>query len=556
MSRLPPRWTALALSLAAGLAAGFAHPPFGFLPGLLGFALLMRLVDDAAEARPLRSAFWRGWLAGVGYFAVGVWWVTEPFQVDPSQTWMAPFALILLAGGLALFWGGAAALYRWSRPGGVLRGFVFAGALSALEWARGHVLTGFPWNLPGEAWAAGSPPSQAAAVVGAYGLTWLTVSLAATPALAFDRGTGRLRRLAPLAVAAAGLAALYGAGAWRLQHARPLAEPQPVVRIVQADIDQKDKWRPENLPQIVSLYASLSQAPAKQAPAVVIWPEGALPAVINDLLTPGSPYVELIAEALEPGQTLMMGANRAALGAAGQTQYFNSLVALRRDGAGLAVSGAYDKWRLVPFGEFLPAGELASQWGVRSLVHMPDDFTPGPFPRPMTVRGLPTVQPLICYEALFPGLSAKAAKAVGLRPRWIVNVSNDAWFGATSGPLQHLNMARYRAIEEGLPVIRATPTGVSAIIDPFGRIRSTDRLGLGEMGTIDAPLPRRLRATLYSRFAETAFGCMLAFSALCVCATRFVRRRLWRRLGSPGPAVRLEGVHDEGTGTRPRPQSH
>ena len=529
MSRLPPRWTALALSLAAGLAAGFAHPPFGLLPGLLGFGLLMRLVDGAAEARPLRSAFWRGWLSGVGYFAVGVWWVTEPFQVDPGQTWMAPFALVFLAGGLALFWGAAAMLYRWSRPRGVLRVIAFAGAISALEWTRGHVLTGFPWNLPGEAWAAGSPPSQAAATVGAYGLTWLTVALAATPALALDRAQerdgGLLRRLAPLAIAAAGVAVLYGAGAWRLNHARPLAEPQPVIRIVQANIDQKDKWRPENLPQIVSLYASLSQSPARQTPAAVIWPEGALPAVINDLLAPGSPYVGLLAEALKPGQTLMMGANRAGRGSDGQTQYYNSLVALRRDASGLVVTGTYDKWRLVPFGEFMPAGELASRWGVRSLVHMPDDFTPGPFPQPMAPQGLPAVQPLICYEALFPGLAAKAVRSTGQRPRWIVNVSNDAWFGVTSGPLQHLNMARYRAIEEGLPVIRATPTGESAVIDSFGRIRPTDRLGLGEMGTIDAPLPPRLRATLYGRFAETAFSCMLSLSALCVCATRFVRRR-------------------------------
>jgi len=518
----PPRWAAALLALASGLAAGLAHPPFGLLPGLLGFGLMMRLVDEAAPARPLRSAFLRGWLAGVGYFATGVWWVTEPFQVDPGQTWMAPFALVFMAAGLALFWGAAAALYRWSRPRGFGRVIAFAGALATLEWARGHVLTGFPWNLPGEAWPAGSPPSQAAAVMGVYGLTWLTVLLAAIPALAFDAAP-RARRAVAVGLAVLGTAALYAGGALRLAHARPLDEPRPVIRIVQANIDQKEKWRPENLSQVVATYTALSRAPAQVSPDVVIWPEGALPAVINDLLAPGSPYVGLIADALEPGQTLMMGANRAEAGPNGQDRYFNSLIAMRRDAEGLRVTGIYDKWRLVPFGEFLPLGKIASQIGLRSLVRMPDDFTGGAFPRPLTPDGLPPVQPLICYEALFPRITAKAGEAAGIRPRWIVNVSNDAWFGFTSGPLQHLNMAAYRAIEEGLPMVRATPTGVSAVIDAFGRIAPKSRLELGKMGIIDASLPPRLQATLYSRFAECVFGVMLLFSALCMGATRFAK---------------------------------
>ena len=440
---------------------------------------------------------------------------------------MAPFALVLMAGGLSLFWGAAAALYRWSRPRGVPRVVAFAGALAALEWARGHVLTGFPWNLPGEAWASGSAPSQAAAVFGAYGLSWLTVALAALPALAFDPTT-RLRRAAAVGAAVLGVAALYAGGAWRLDHARPVDAPGPVVRIIQANIDQKEKWKPENLGQIIATYAALSRAEAKAPPAVVIWPEGALPAVINDLLAPGSPYAEPIAAAVLPGQTLMMGANRADVGPNGTVHYFNSLIALRRDEEGLMVTGVYDKWRLVPFGEYLPLGDLASRIGLRSLVRMPEDFSGGEFPRPLTPEGLPAVQPLVCYEALFPRITDKAAKAAGVRPRWIVNVSNDAWFGATSGPLQHLNMAGYRAIESGIPVVRATPTGVSAVIDAFGRTGPKDRLELGRMGIIDATLPPRLQATLYSRFAETTFGVMLLFSAGCMSATRFARRHQGR----------------------------
>ena len=214
---------------------------------------------------------------------------------------------------------------------------------------------------------------------------------------------------------------------------------------------------------------------------------------------------------LAPGQTLLMGANRADIGKGGDIAYFNSLIALRRQAAGLEITGVYDKHRLVPFGEFIPLGDLATRYGFRSLVHMPEDFTAGPPPRPMTARDLPPLQPLICYEALFPGFASKAARQAGLRPRWLLNVSNDAWFGRTSGPWQHLNMASYRAIEEGLPLVRATPTGVSAVVDAFGR--QAARLALGRLGTIDARLPPPLPATPYGTFGDLAFAAMLLASS-------------------------------------------
>jgi len=201
-----------------------------------------------------------------------------------------------------------------------------------------------------------------------------------------------------------------------------------------------------------------------------------------------------------------MGANRADRGPDGRPRYFNTLLAFRREGTTLRVAGVYDKHRLVPFGEFLPLGDLARTLGIRSLVHMEDDFTPGPRPRPLVAPGLPAVQPLICYEALFPGL------AVGPRPEWILNVSNDAWFGATSGPWQHLNIASYRAIEQGLPIVRATPTGVSAIIDAQGRLVPGLKLGLGAYGVIDAPLPRPAAPTPYSRWGDIPFALLLVLS--------------------------------------------
>jgi apolipoprotein N-acyltransferase len=509
----------------AGLAAAAAHPPFGLLPGLLAYGLMMRLADGARPERPLRSAFLRGWLVGVGYFGLSIWWVVEPFQVEPDLAWMAPFALVMMAGGLALFWGLGFLVYRAGGPRGFGRALVFAGALSAVEWLRGHVLGGFPWDLPGESWRAGSAPSQAAAVVGAYGLTWITVALGALPALAFDKAASPLRRGLALAAAVLGVGLLYAGGAARLALARPLAEPPVQIRVVQANIDQKEKWRSENLGLVFDAYARLTVAPASTPPRVVIWPEGALPAVIDDLLAPGSPYVGRLQAALAPGQTLLMGANRAGRGRGGKVEYFNSLIALRREDAGLSVTGIYDKRQLVPFGEFMPLGDLASKIGLRSLVHMPEDFTAGPEPRPITPAGLPPVQPLICYEALFPHVTSGAAARAGFRPAWIVNVSNDAWFGVTSGPWQHLNMASYRAIEEGLPVVRATPTGVSAVIDAFGRSASIMRLEMGKTGQIDARLPPRLQATLYSRFAETFFFVMLLVSALILGAIRIAARR-------------------------------
>ena len=510
-------WRVRGLALLAGLAAGLAHPPFGFLPGLLGYGLMMRLAEAPAE-RPLRQAFFRGWLSGLGYFAVGVWWIVEPFMVDAAnQGWMAPFGLTFLAGGLALFWGAAALLYRVLRPGGLGRVLVFAGCLAGAEWLRGHLLSGFPWDLPGESWRAGSAPSQMAALVGAYGLSWLTVAIAASPALLFD---ARDRRARAVAVGAGVLAlvGLYAFGAIRLARAAPVAVNAPMIRVVQANIDQKEKWRPENLDQIFRTYLELSSRAGVARPDAVVWPEGALPAIIDDLLAPERPYGPAMAAALAPGQTLFMGANRVAAGPNGEPRYFNSLVAFHRGADGLRVSGFYDKHHLVPFGEFMPLADFATKVGFRSLVHMPEDFTAGPSPRPMRVYGLPPVMALICYEALFPELSRVPAGEP--RPVWILNVSNDAWFGQTSGPLQHLNMASYRAIEAGLPMVRATPTGVSAVIDAYGRVQPGAQLGLGAFGVIDARLPPALAPTPYGRWGDVAFALMLLASTFVASTKR------------------------------------
>jgi apolipoprotein N-acyltransferase len=278
---------------------------------------------------------------------------------------------------------------------------------------------------------------------------------------------------------------------------------------------------------VFDTYVRLTQRPAAVLPSIVIWPEGALPAVIDELVAPGSDYATRLRDAIAPGQTLLMGANRAQAappnGAKTEPLYFNSLVAFRREANGLRFTGVYDKHHLVPFGEYMPAGELAQRIGFRSLVHMPDDFTAGPRAQPIAPWGVPAMQVLICYEALFPGVTRAGAARAGLRPAWILNPSNDAWFGAGSGPLQHLNIASYRAIEEGLPIVRATPTGVSAVIDAYGRIRPGERIGLGGLGVIDAQLPPPLRPTLFSRLGDISFALLLLLSGLIATAYRVLR---------------------------------
>ena len=505
-------WRAALLSLAAGGLAAVAHPPFGFLPGLLGYALLFHLVDHAPDPQPLRSAFWRGWLAAFAYFLVGCWWVAEAFMVDArGQGWMAPFAVALLPAGLGLFWGAAMALYRALRPHGPLRAVAFAGALSALEWARGHVLTGFPWNLPGETWGAGGAISQAAALFGAYGLTWIT--LAAAAAFGLAAGPGSLRaRLAPVAVAAVALLGLQVWGAERLRHSVAEDPRAPIVRVVQADVKQEAKYSEDNLRSIFSKYLTLTARPAARTPDIVIWSEGAVPASANELLAPGSPSEAAIRAAMHPGQTLLMGSYLAA-GPDLQT-YYNSLLAVRAEPVGLKVTGMYAKHRLVPFGEYLPAESLLAPLGFKNLAHIGDSYTAGPPPGPIAPVGIPVVQPLICYESLFPDLVRDAVRRGPSRPRWIVNVSNDAWFGVTSGPVQHLNQARYRAIEQGLPMVRATPTGISAVIDSYGRVADGAQLGFGRMSVIDRTLPAALPPTTYGRLGDAIMGSMLLFSVL------------------------------------------
>jgi len=504
------------LALLAGAGAAFAHPPFGILPGLLGYALLLVLADGSPNRR---AAFWMGWLAGFAYFLVGCWWVAEAFLVNPAQAWMAPFAAALLPMGMGLFWGLALAVYRLLEVKGVRRVLAFAALFALVEWLRGHVLTGFPWNPAGASWQAGSAPSQVAALVGVYGLGFLTVAGFASLGPLMMPGN-RKARAGKAALGVVLILALYVWGGFRLTGAQVEMTPT-VIRIVQADVDQQSKWTPDAYRSIVDRYINLTGRPGARVPDVIVWPEGALPNTANAVLAPDAWEAAALRNVLQPGQVLLMGMSRAEpdLSTEVGARFYNSLLAVRRGGeGGLEVTGIYDKHRLVPFGEYLPAGALMSRIGVRSLVHVAADFSPGPPPAPLKLEGLPDLQPLICYESLYPGFTRGAGAD---RPMWIANVSNDAWFGRTSGPVQHLNLAAYRAIETGLPVVRATPTGISALIDPWGRVDPRARLDPGESGVIDTRLPAALSPTLFGRIGDLGFWLLILGALLVAIGDRF-----------------------------------
>ncbi|MEO8813099.1 MAG: apolipoprotein N-acyltransferase [Caulobacteraceae bacterium] len=502
-------WAARGLAVVAGLAAAFSQPPWGFLAGLLGYALMLAAIERPAAGRPLRSAFFRGWIVGTAYFLVSLWWMAQPFQIDAAeQGWMAPFAVGLVSMFMALFWGAAGVAYRALAGKGVARVLVFAACLSGAEWLRGHLLTGFPWDPPGSAWPAGSALSQTASVVGIWGLTWITVAVAASPAVLVERWRGRLA----VGLAAVALAGLWVFGAVRLAHPVAADPAAPWIRVVQADVKQETKYDRRLFDSIVARYVDLTARPAPHPIDIVVWPEGAIPDALDDYLASTAPVGAKIAAALVPGQTLLVGGYRFGLDRDGRTATFNTLAAVRRSEFGVSAIGFYDKFRLVPFGEFMPLDGLAARLGIKQMVHVGDGFAPGPPPRPLRLPGLAPVQPLICYESLFSGFTRDGGRAAGVRARWIANISNDAWFGTGIGPTQHLNLASYRAIEEGLPMVRATPTGISAVIDAYGRVVRGEQLGEGAFGVIDAPLPPALAPTVFDAIGDGGFWLMLLVS--------------------------------------------
>ena len=470
---------------------------------LLGaLPVLLWLIDGTARAR---SAFWIGWAAGAGFFVTAMFWIVDPFFVEPDVfAWMAPFALVGVTVGLALFWAVPFALARALWRPGPRRVFILAALWTASEYARGHVLTGFPWALQAYAWTE-TPVAQIDALSGPYFLSFLTLVAGLLVAAGTWRGPA-----AALALVALG----WSGGLWRLAQPMPVRADPVLVRMVQPNAEQDQKWLPGMEAEFYQRHLTETRARSDPMPDITIWSETAVPFILNY-----QPELQReIAQAVGPSGHLMLGIQRVDV-LSDRQDWFNSLVVLGRNGVPEAV---YDKHHLVPFGEYIPWAGLLGRLGLPALTTLTQaGFAAGPGPRTVSVPGVPRFLPLICYEAIFP----QGVSAPGPRPDWIVQITNDAWFGKLSGPYQHLAQARMRAIEQGLPLVRAANTGVSAMIDGRGRV--TASLDLGREGHVDAYLPAPLAPTIYGRFGDGP-GLLLIVAIFGLTYLNFSDGNFWR----------------------------
>ncbi|AUH62963.1 apolipoprotein N-acyltransferase [Paracoccus zhejiangensis] len=495
---LRARLTGLAIPFALGLVAALGLDPFG-LWGATVLALAVLLWRLARIPDP-RAAFGQALAAGMGWFGLSLSWIIEPFLVEPEvYGWMAPFALILMALGGGLFWAVPVWIAHRIGSGWRLRVLGIAAALVLSDWLRGWIFTGLPWALTGHVWID-TPVAQLAAGLGASGLSALTLIAAALPALLWRPADNRAAGFAPGAILTVLLiGAVWAGGLARL--ARPLPEDRPfTLRLVQPNAEQALKWDPDWARVFYQRLIDLSATPGPRD--LVIWPETA----VNFLLEDATPVLPDLARAADA--PLILGIQRSE-----GSRYYNSLVTLDRAGA---VTGLYDKFHLVPFGEYIPWGDQLAEVGISAFAaQQGNGYSPGPGPMVMAAGELPPFQPLICYEAIFP----QHLRGLPERPGWLLQITNDSWFGQFSGPYQHLAQARLRAVQSGLPLIRVANTGVSAVIDARGGLRQT--LGLGEMGVIDAPLPGDLPETIWMRWGDgPVVALMLALLAISA-----VRRR-------------------------------
>lgn len=488
-----PRWMRVGVPLAIGAAAALGQAPWGLWPlTLLGLALLYGLYR---ESDGWRAAARLGWLAGTGHFLIALHWITEPFMVDAARHgWMAPFALVGLAAGMALYWGAGLALARLC--GGGAASFVAAFGLA--EIARGRLFTGFPWAQPGHA-LIDTPLLHWAAWVGAPGLLVLCLAgaVAFWHVLAGARGRG--------AAALAGLAALWPIGA-ALTPVAGAGPEAPVIRLVQPNAPQHEKWQRDKVQVFFDRQRAYSEA-GGTVPDLVVWPETAVPVWLES----AGATLEAVAASAR-GAPVVLGIQRSE-----GRRIFNALAVVAPGGD---VAEVYDKHHLVPFGEYMPFGDVLGRLGIYGLAsNEGQGYSPGPGARLIELGPLGRALPLICYESVF----ARDLRAAPGRAEMILLITNDAWFGKISGPYQHLAQGRLRSAEMGLPMIRVANTGVSAMIDATGRV--TASIPLGEAGWLEAALPPALPETVYARLGDVP---VLVLHALLMALS------LWRNRGRGG----------------------
>ncbi|MFL6946860.1 MAG: apolipoprotein N-acyltransferase [Xanthobacteraceae bacterium] len=524
-------WRRAAIAAAAGAMSTLALAPFNLWPVMfLTFPVLVWLVDGSAAGRlgGVMSAAGAGWWFGFGYFLAGLYWVGHAFLVDAKTFgWLLPFAVAGLPAGLALFTAAGLAFARamWTR--GPSRVLALAVALTVVEWLRGHLLTGFPWNAYGYALTGPLVLAQSAALVGIWGLTFMAVAIFATPAVLVDERIYTRRPWLPPLCAALVLAACATYGLVRLNQTPTSFVAGVRLRIMQPNLPQDEKFNYGAKQQVMSRYLTLSDRATGPGTSGIrdvthlIWPESAFPFFIAR----EPEALAQIAALLPQGTVLVTGGVRPEETTPGAqiVQGYNSIYVIDHDGS---ILGTYDKLHLVPFGEYLPFQGLLESFGLMQLTKVQGGFLAGERRRPLAMPGAPAAVPLICYEIIFSG---EAVPRAGDRPGWLINLTNDGWFGNSTGPYQHFQQARVRAIEEGLPLVRAANTGISAVVDPVGRV--INHLPLATEGVFDASLPRRIPPTLFVRIGDSLAALMLAGAAVLVLRRRMGWKPRDRRAG-------------------------
>ena len=507
-------WQRAAIAFVAGAVSALAMAPVDLWPVMfLTFPVLVWLIDGAGAGRwgGVLAAATTGWFFGFGYFLAGVYWVGHAFLVEPETFgWLLPIAVSGLPAYLAIFTGLGCAVARamWGR--GAVRILALAVALTAAEWLRGHVLTGFPWNTYGYALTGPLVLAQAASLVGIWGLTFIAVAAFASPATLIDDRTDTRRRWLPVAASLAVIVALGVFGAVRLANHQTSFVTGVKLRLMQPNTSQDDKFNYSAKQKVMNHYVTLSdRATGPQSTGMsdvthLIWPEAPFPF----FLTHEADAMAQIADLLPEGSVLITGAVRPG---DNRQQAYNSVYVIDHDGTILSLN---DKVHLVPFGEYLPLQSLLERIGLQQLTKMAGGYLSGDRRRSTTVPRAPSMLPLICYEVIFPGQAVPR----GDRPGWMLNLTNDGWFGISSGPYQHFRQARVRAVEEGLPLVRAANTGISAVVDPVGRVVRS--LPLGAEGVLDSALPRPIEPTIYVRAGDSPVGLAVTIAFLIVVARR------------------------------------
>jgi apolipoprotein N-acyltransferase len=518
-------WKRAGVAFVAGSLSVLAMAPFNAWPVLfLTFPVVIWLIDGAGAGRlrGVPAAALAGFWFGLGYFVFGLYWIGYAFLVDASTfAWLLPFAVLGLPAYLALFTALGFALARliWTRDAS--RVIALAIGLTVSEWLRGHLLSGFPWNAFGYALSEPLALAQTASLVGLWGLTFLSVAIFASPAVLIDsRSRGRRPWLAPVAALLA-LVAMGIFGVVRLSREPTRTVANVKLRIMQPDLQQDVKFNYAAKAEVMRKYLALSdrasgpQSTGVRNASILIWPESAFPF----FLTREADAMAQIADLLPKGTVLITGSVRAPDLPPGTriTRAYNSIYVIDHDGSILSI---YDKLHLVPFGEYLPFQNWLELLGFEQLTRIQGGFIAGSLRRTMPMPGAPPALPLICYEAIFPGNVADGDD----RPGWIINLTNDGWFGISTGPYQHLQQARLRAIEQGLPVVRAANTGISAVIDPVGRIVA--HLGLGIEGVLDSSLPSAIRLTFYARTGDFPVAIIAAVALIFVIRRRTAKQTL------------------------------